>query len=36
MDTSEVFKSGGINIPNPNYNPKSKRIKKNLIYLLIM
>lgn len=28
MDTSEVFKSGGINIPNPNYNPKSKKNKE--------
>lgn len=25
MDTSEVFKSGGMNIPNPNYNPKKKK-----------
>lgn len=28
MDTSEVFKSGGINIPNPNYNPKKKKNKE--------
>lgn len=28
MDTSEVFKSGGINIPNPNYNPKNKKNKE--------
>lgn len=29
MDTSEVFKSGGINIPNPNYNPKKKKNKES-------
>nr|DAG97057.1 MAG TPA: hypothetical protein [Crassvirales sp.] len=28
MDTSEVFKSGEINIPNPNYNPKKKKNKE--------
>ena len=28
MDTSEVFKSGGMNIPNPNYNPKKKKNKE--------
>lgn len=28
MDTSEVFKSGGISIPNPNYNPKKKKNKE--------
>lgn len=28
MDTSEVFKNGGMNIPNPNYNPKSKKNKE--------
>ena len=30
MDTSEVFKNGGINIPNPNYNPKSKKNKNQM------
>ena len=29
MDTSEVFKNGGINIPNPNYNPKKKKNKES-------
>lgn len=28
MDTSEVFKSGGMSIPNPNYNPKKKKNKE--------
>lgn len=28
MDTSEVFKNGEINIPNPNYNPKKKKNKE--------
>lgn len=28
MDTSEVFKNGGINIPNSNYNPKKKKNKE--------
>lgn len=28
MDTSEVFKSGGMSITNPNYNPKKKKNKE--------